>query len=230
LVKKLSHIWIGENLFQILVFLGAPGAGKGTQAKRLVEKYGIPQISTGDLLRAAVAAGTALGKEAKSYMDRGELVPDSVVLGMVKERLSQDDCKKGFILDGFPRNVAQAEALDKMLAEMNMPLDIALNLDVPFDDLMKRLTGRRTCKSCGQMYNVYYSPSKVEGKCDKCGGELFQRDDDKEETIKKRLDVYRAQTEPLIDYYSKKGILKSVSGTGSIDEIFNSICAILEKK
>jgi len=213
-----------------LVFLGAPGAGKGTQAKRLVEKYGIPQISTGDLLRAAVAAGTALGKEAKSYMDRGELVPDSVVLGMVKERLSQDDCKKGFILDGFPRNVAQAEALDKMLAEMNMPLDIALNLDVPFDDLMKRLTGRRTCKSCGQMYNVYYSPSKVEGKCDKCGGELFQRDDDKEETIKKRLDVYRAQTEPLIDYYSKKGILKNVSGTGSIDEIFNSICAILEKK
>jgi adenylate kinase len=163
-------------------------------------------------------------------MDRGELVPDSVVLGMVKERLSQDDCKKGFILDGFPRNVAQAEALDKMLAEMIMPLDIALNLDVPFDDLMKRLTGRRTCKSCGQMYNVYYSPSKVEGKCDKCGGELFQRDDDKEETIKKRLDVYRAQTEPLIDYYSKKGILKSVSGTGSIDEIFNSICAILEKK
>ena len=213
-----------------LVFLGAPGAGKGTQAKRLVEKYGIPQISTGDLLRAAVAAGTALGKEAKSYMDRGELVPDSVVLGMVKERLSQDDCKKGFILDGFPRNVAQAESLDKMLAEMNMPLDIALNLDVPFDDLMKRLTGRRTCKSCGQMYNVYYSPSKVEGKCDKCGGELFQRDDDKEETIKKRLDVYRAQTEPLIDYYSKKGILKSVSGTGSIDEIFNSIYAILEKK
>jgi len=226
IVKKVLFLTVSQEL----VFLGAPGAGKGTQAKRLVEKYGIPQISTGDLLRAAVAAGTALGKEAKSYMDRGELVPDSVVLGMVKERLSQDDCKKGFILDGFPRNVAQAEALDKMLAEMIMPLDIALNLDVPFDDLMKRLTGRRTCKSCGQMYNVYYSPSKVEGKCDKCGGELFQRDDDKEETIKKRLDVYRAQTEPLIDYYSKKGILKSVSGTGSIDEIFNSICAILEKK
>uniref|UniRef100_A0A7C4AIM3 Adenylate kinase n=1 Tax=Thermodesulfovibrio aggregans TaxID=86166 RepID=A0A7C4AIM3_9BACT len=212
-----------------LVFLGAPGAGKGTQAKKLVEKYGIPQISTGDLLRAAVAEGTALGKEAKSYMDRGELVPDKVVLGMVKERISQDDCKKGFILDGFPRNVAQAEALDKMLAEMNIPLDLALNVDVPFDDLMKRLTGRRTCKVCGQMYNIYYSPPKVEGKCDKCGGELFQRDDDKEETIKKRLDVYRAQTEPLIDYYSKKGILKNVSGTGSIDEIFNNICAILEK-
>ncbi|HHW20590.1 MAG TPA: adenylate kinase [Thermodesulfovibrio thiophilus] len=213
-----------------LVFLGAPGAGKGTQAKRLVEKYGIPQISTGDLLRAAVAAGTALGKEAKAYMDRGELVPDSVVLGMVKERLSQDDCKKGFILDGFPRNVAQAEALDKMLVEMNMPLDVALNLDVPFDDLMKRLTGRRTCRSCGQMYNIYYSPSKVEGKCDKCGGELFQRDDDKEETIRKRLEVYRTQTEPLINYYSKKGILKSVSGTGSMDKIFSDICAILEKK
>jgi adenylate kinase len=212
-----------------LVFLGAPGAGKGTQAKKLVEKYGIPQISTGDLLRAAVAQGTALGKEAKSYMDRGELVPDQVVLGMVKERISQDDCKKGFILDGFPRNVAQAEALDKMLAEMNIPLDLALNIDVPFEDLMKRLTGRRTCKSCGQMYNIYYSPPKVEGKCDKCGGDLFQRDDDKEETIKKRLDVYKAQTEPLIDYYSKKGILKSVSGTGSIDEIFNSICAILDK-
>jgi len=212
-----------------LVFLGAPGAGKGTQAKKLVEKYGIPQISTGDLLRAAVAEGTALGKEAKAYMDRGELVPDKVVLGMVKERLSKDDCKKGFILDGFPRNVPQAEALDKMLAEMNIPLDLALNVDVPFEDLMKRLTGRRTCKSCGQMYNIYYSPSKVEGKCDKCGGDLFQRDDDKEETIKKRLDVYKAQTEPLIDYYSKKGILKSVSGTGSIDEIFNSICAILDK-
>jgi len=212
-----------------LVFLGAPGAGKGTQAKKLVEKYGIPQISTGDLLRAAVAEGTALGKEAKAYMDRGELVPDKVVLGMVKERLSKDDCKKGFILDGFPRNVPQAEALDKMLAEMNIPLDLALNVDVPFEDPMKRLTGRRTCKSCGQMYNIYYSPSKVEGKCDKCGGDLFQRDDDKEETIKKRLDVYKAQTEPLIDYYSKKGILKSVSGTGSIDEIFNSICAILDK-
>lgn len=212
-----------------LVFLGAPGAGKGTQAKKLVEKYGIPQISTGDLLRAAVAEGTPLGKEAKAYMDRGELVPDSIVLGMVKERISQDDCKKGFILDGFPRNVAQAEALDKMLSEMGIPLDLALNLEVPFDDLMKRLTGRRTCKVCGQMYNIYYSPPKVEGKCDKCGGELFQRDDDKEETIKKRLEVYKAQTEPLIEYYSKKGILKTVSGTGSIDEIFSSITSILDK-
>ncbi len=213
-----------------IVLLGAPGAGKGTQAKKLIEKYGIPQISTGDLLRAAVAAGTPLGKEAKSYMDKGELVPDSVVLGMVEERLKQDDCKKGYILDGFPRNTAQAEALDKMLISLNMPLDAALSVDVPFEDLMKRLTGRRTCKSCGQMYNIYFSPPQKEGVCDKCGGELFQRDDDKEETIKKRLEVYSAQTEPLIDYYKKKGILKTVAGVGSIDEIFKNVCAVLGGK
>ncbi len=210
-----------------LVLLGAPGAGKGTQAKKLIEKYGIPQISTGDLLRAAVSAGTPLGKEAKSYMDKGELVPDRVVLGMVEERLKQDDCKKGYILDGFPRNVSQADALDKMLSSLGMSLDAALSVDVPFDELMKRLTGRRTCKSCGQMYNIYFNPPKKEGICDKCGGELFQRDDDKEETIKKRLEVYNSQTAPLIEYYSKKGILKSVSGTGSIDEIFNNICKLL---
>jgi len=213
-----------------IVLLGAPGAGKGTQAKKLIEKYGIPQISTGDLLRAAVAAGTPLGKEAKSYMDKGELVPDSVVLGMVEERLKQDDCKKGYILDGFPRNTVQAEALDKMLASLNMSLTAAVSVDVPFEDLMKRLTGRRTCKSCGQMYNVYFSAPKKEGACDKCGGELFQRDDDKEATIKKRLEVYTAQTEPLIGYYKNKGILKSVAGTGSIDEIFNKVVAILEGK
>ncbi len=206
-----------------LVFLGAPGAGKGTQAKKLVDQFGIPQISTGDLLRAAVAAGTALGKEAKSYMDKGELVPDRVVLGMVEERLKQDDCKKGYILDGFPRNTAQAEALDKMLASLNMQLDAAVSVDVPFEDLMKRLTGRRTCKACGQMYNVYFNAPKKDSVCDKCGGELFQRDDDKEETIKKRLDVYNAQTAPLFDYYKGKGILKSVSGTGSIDDIYSKI-------
>lgn len=210
-----------------LVLLGAPGAGKGTQAKKLVDKYPIPQISTGDLLRAAVGAGTALGKEAKSYMDKGELVPDSVVLGMVEERLKKDDCKKGYILDGFPRNTAQAEALDKMLAGLNMPLTAALSVDVPMEDLMKRLTGRRTCKACGQMYNVYFSSPKKEGVCDKCGGELFQRDDDKEATIKKRLDVYTAQTAPLFDYYKNKGILKSVAGTGSIDDIFGKVCSAL---
>jgi adenylate kinase len=210
-----------------IVLLGAPGAGKGTQAKKLIEKYGMPQISTGDLLRAAVAAGTALGKEAKSYMDKGELVPDSVVLGMVGERLKQDDCKKGYILDGFPRNTAQAEALDKMLAALNMSLTAALSVDVPFEDLMKRLTGRRTCKACGQMYNMYFKPPAKEGACDKCGGELFQRDDDKEATIKKRLEVYSAQTEPLIGYYKNKGIVKSVSGTGSIDEIFKKVTEAL---
>ena len=213
-----------------IVLLGAPGAGKGTQAKMLIGKYGIPQISTGDILRKAVADGTPLGKEAKAIMERGELVPDKIVLGLVEERVKQDDCKKGFILDGFPRNTAQAESLDKLLNELNMPLTSALSVDVPKEDLMKRLTGRRTCKGCQQMYNIYYTPPKKEGVCDKCGGELFQRADDKEETIKKRLDVYDAQTAPLIDYYAKKGILKSVAGTGSIDEIFKKVCNILEGK
>ena len=213
-----------------LVLLGAPGAGKGTQAKKLIDKYGIPQISTGDILRKAVADGTPLGKEAKSYMDSGGLVPDSVVIGLVKERIAQDDCKKGYILDGFPRNTAQAEALDKMLAALNMSLTAALSVDVPFEDLMKRLTGRRTCKGCGQMYNIYFKAPAKEGTCDKCGGELFQRDDDKEATIKKRLEVYNAQTAPLIDYYGKKGIVKSVSGTGSIDDIFKKVCEVLGLK
>jgi len=210
-----------------LVLLGAPGAGKGTQAKKLIEKYRIPQISTGDILRKAVADGTPLGKEAKSYMDKGELVPDSVVIGLVKERLAQDDCKKGYILDGFPRNTSQAETLDKVLSGMKASLDVALSVDVDKDDLMKRLTGRRTCKNCQQMYNVYFTPPKKDGVCDKCGGALFQRDDDKEATIKNRLDVYDKATAPLIDYYSKKGILKSVMGVGNIDQIFNKICSIL---
>ncbi|MEK7698466.1 MAG: adenylate kinase [Nitrospirota bacterium] len=212
-----------------LVLLGAPGAGKGTQAKKLIEKHGIPQISTGDILRKAVADGTPLGKEAKSYMDKGDLVPDKVVIGLIEDRLKQPDCKKGFILDGFPRNTAQAETLDAMLKKLNMPLDSALSVDVPKDDLTKRLTGRRTCKGCQQMYNVYFSPPKKNGVCDKCGGELFHRDDDKEETIKRRLDVYDAQTAPLISYYKKSGILKSVIGVGSIDEIFKKVCSVLGK-
>ncbi|MBI5674570.1 MAG: adenylate kinase [Nitrospirae bacterium] len=210
-----------------LVLLGAPGAGKGTQAKKLIEKHSIPQISTGDILRKAVADGTPLGKEAKVIMDSGGLVSDKIVLGLVQERLKQDDCKKGYILDGFPRNTAQAEALDKILSGMGAPLTVALSVDVDKDVLMKRLTGRRTCKSCQQMYNIYFSAPKKEGVCDKCGGALFQRDDDKEETIKKRLDVYDTQTAPLFDYYGKKGILKSVKGTGSIDDIFNEVCKIL---
>lgn len=212
-----------------LVLLGAPGAGKGTHAKRLIEKYGIPQISTGDILRKAVADGTPLGKAAKSYMDKGELVPDKVVIGLIEERLKLDDTLKGYILDGFPRNTAQAETLDRMLNDLGMPLDLALSVDVPKEDLLKRLTGRRTCKNCQQMYNIYYSPSKKDGICDKCGGDLYQRDDDKEETIKKRLDVYEAQTAPLIGYYKNKGILKSISGTGGIEEIFSKVCAAIGK-
>lgn len=213
-----------------IVLLGAPGAGKGTQAKQLIDKYGIPQISTGDILRKAIADGTPLGKQAKTYMDKGELVPDEVVIGLIEDRLKQPDCKKGFILDGFPRNTAQAEKLDSILEKLNMPLDSALSIDVLKDDLMKRLTGRRTCKGCQQMYNIYFSAPKQEGTCDKCGGELFQRDDDKEETIKRRLDVYEAQTAPLIDYFKTKGILKSVMGVGTIDEIFKKVVAVLEKK
>jgi len=212
-----------------IVLLGAPGAGKGTQAKKLIEKYQIPQISTGDILRASVAAGTTLGKEAKGYMDKGELVPDSVVLGLVEERLKEPDTDKGFILDGFPRNTAQAEALDGMLAKIGKPLQLAVSVDVPFGDLMKRLTGRRTCKACGQMYNIYYKPPKSDNKCDKDGGELYQRDDDKEETIKKRLQVYESQTAPLIDYYSGKGIVRRIQGTGSIDDIFGKMVAEMEK-
>ncbi len=210
-----------------VVLLGAPGAGKGTQAKKLIDKYKIPQISTGDILRKAVADGTPLGKEAKVIMDQGGLVSDKIVLGLVEERIKKPDCKDGFILDGFPRNTAQAEALDKMLSGMGAPLTIALNIDVDMNDLLKRLTGRRTCKSCQQMYNVYFSPSKKDGVCDKCGGQLFQRDDDKEATIKKRLDVYQKSTAPLIDYYSKKNIMKTVMGVGSIDEIFKKVTAVL---
>jgi adenylate kinase len=211
-----------------VVLLGAPGAGKGTQAKMLIEKYKIPQISTGDILRKAVSDGTPLGKEAKVIMDQGGLVSDKIVLGLVEERIQQPDCKAGFILDGFPRNTAQADALDKMLVAMGAPLNFALNIDVDMNDLLKRLTGRRTCKKCQQMYNLFFSAPKKEGVCDKCGGELFQRDDDKEETIKKRLDVYQKQTSPLIDYYSKKSIMKTVMGVGSIDDIFKKVTAVLD--
>jgi adenylate kinase len=216
-----------KEKYMRLVLLGAPGAGKGTQAKKLIEKYRIPQISTGDILRKAVADGTPLGKEAKSYMDSGGLVPDSVVIGLVKERLAQDDCKTGYILDGFPRTTPQAEELDNVLFGMNSPLDVALSVDVDKDDLMKRLTGRRTCRGCQQMYNIHFSAPKKDGVCDKCGGELYQRDDDQEDTIRNRLDVYEKSTAPLIDYYGSKGILKSVKGEGSIDDIFNQIVSIL---
>lgn len=213
-----------------IVLLGAPGSGKGTQGKRLVERYGIPQISTGDLLRSAVAAGSELGREAKSYMDAGQLVPDEVVLGMIRERLAQADAATGFILDGFPRNRAQAEALDGVLGDLGQPLDVALLIDVEIDTLKKRLLGRLTCTSCGAVFNAYTNPPKTEGVCDYCGGELQHRTDDNEETITARLDVYDAQTKPLIDYYADRGELIRVSGLGEIDRIFNTIVTDIDAR
>ena len=211
-----------------IVLIGAPGGGKGTQAKQLVEKYGIPQISTGDLLREAVKAGTPLGMKAKAAMDAGQLVSDDIVLGMIKERLSKSDAQKGFILDGFPRNIPQAEALDKMLGQVGKPLQASLLIDVEFNILMQRLTGRRTCGSCGQMYNVYTSAPRIENVCDKCGGNLIHRDDDNEATIGNRLKVYEAQTAPLVDYYRKQGKLRTVRGIGEITEIFAAITRVLD--
>ena len=211
-----------------IVLLGAPGSGKGTQGKKLAEKYGIPSISTGDLLRAAVAAETPLGKRAKVAMDAGQLVSDDIVVGLIRERLNEPDTARGFILDGFPRNIAQAEALDAMLDEIGRPLQVALHIDVDFEVLMKRLTGRRTCESCGQMYNIHTSPPRVEGRCDSCGGRLVQRADDNEETIGKRLKVYESQTIPLIAYYRRQGKLQTVKGVGDIDDIFLKIVTALE--
>ena len=210
-----------------IIMLGPPGAGKGTQAKMLVEKLGIPQISTGDMLRAAVKEGTPMGLKAKEYMDGGKLVPDEVVIGIVKDRLAADDCAKGFILDGFPRTIPQAEALDKVLEEMGKKIEYVVNVAVPESELLTRLTGRRTCKKCGAMYHVKFNPPKQDGVCDKCGGELYQRDDDKEETILNRLKVYNDQTAPLIEYYKKQGVLVDIDGSKEIGEIFKDICAAL---
>jgi len=211
-----------------LIMLGAPGAGKGTQAKLLIEKYSIPQISTGDMLRAAVAAGTDLGKKAKEYMEKGQLVPDEVVIGLIEERLKESDCDKGFILDGFPRTVAQAEALEKVLEKLGKKIDHVISIEVPEEELLKRLTGRRTCKKCGAMYHVVFNPPKQEGVCDKCGGELYQRADDNEETVKSRLNVYNSQTKPLIDFYAQRGLLRNINGTGDIQGIFAEIVKLLE--
>ncbi len=210
------------------VLLGAPGSGKGTQGVVLSKKYNIPQVSTGDLLRAAVTAGSELGKKAKTAMDAGALVSDDIVIGLIKERLAEDDAKNGYILDGFPRNIAQAEALDAMLAELNQPLQGVILLDVAFDELLQRLTGRRTCKDCGAIYNIHLSPPKVEGRCDICGGELFQRADDNEETISNRLNVYQQQTAPLVDFYSKQNKLYKIAGVGDVDEIAQAISAVFD--
>jgi len=212
-----------------IVLLGGPGSGKGTQAKKLVDQYGIPQISTGDIFRAALKEGTPMGLKAKTYMDKGELVPDDVVVGVVEERLAKPDLDKGFMLDGFPRTLPQAEALDRMRGSMTKKIDHAVLVDVPDQELMARLTGRRTCRnsSCGKMYHVMFNPPKKEGVCDGCGSELYQRDDDSEATIRERLNVYNAQTAPLIDYYKEKGLLRRVEGVGPIDEIYTKIVKIL---
>jgi adenylate kinase len=212
-----------------IILLGPPGGGKGTQAKKIVEKYGIPHIATGDILREAVAKGTELGKKAKEYMDRGELVPDEIVIGIVRERLKQPDCEKGFLLDGFPRTIKQAEALDEMLKELGKDIDAVIYIDVPEEEIVKRITYRRTCRNCGAVYHLIYAPPKEDNKCDKCGGELYQRDDDKEEVVRQRFKVYMENTAPLIEYYEKKGLLYRVDGTKSIDEVFSQIDEILQK-
>ena len=208
-----------------LILLGPPGAGKGTQAKLLMDRFAIPQVSTGDMLRAAVKAGSRLGQEAKQYMDRGALVPDAVIIGLVRERLMQPDCGDGYILDGFPRTLAQAEALERTLAALRTSLDHVLSLEVPTEELVLRIAGRRTCKSCGAMYHVRFSPSHRDGQCDACGGPTYQRDDDQEETVRQRLTVYAEQTAPLISFYETRGLLRRVPGTGKIAEIFQRITA-----
>ena len=210
-----------------VIMLGPPGAGKGTQTKLIVEKLGIPQISTGDILRQAVKDQTEMGKKAKSYMDAGELVPDDVVIGIINDRLSQPDCKDGYILDGFPRTLAQAEALSDALKSTGSDIDYVIDLKVAPDDLVRRLTGRRVCRKCGQMYHVEFSPPQIEGQCDKCGGELYQRDDDKEETILKRFDVYNQQARALESFYAGTGKYKSFDGAKSIEEINREILSIL---
>jgi adenylate kinase len=210
-----------------LVLMGLPGAGKGTQAENIVEKYGIPHISTGDMFRAAIKEGTALGLQAKAYMDRGDLVPDEVTIGIVRERLSKDDCQKGFLLDGFPRTVAQAEALDKMLAELGRSIDYVINIQVDKDVLMERLTGRRICKDCGATYHLVFNPPAQPGVCDKCGGELYQRADDNEETVANRLEVNMKQTQPLLDFYGAKGYLRNIDGQQPINQVFAAICELL---
>lgn len=210
-----------------LILLGPPGSGKGTQGAWLSSKYGIPAISTGDILREAVRRGTELGKKAKSYMDAGELVPDDVIIGLIEERLSESDCAKGFILDGFPRTVPQAEALEELMKRRNWPLDAVLSLEVPDEEIVRRSVNRRVCANCGRVFNLITDPPPADGKCPVCGGEIIQRDDDNEETVRARLRVYNEQTAPLKDYYEKRGKLIRVDGVGSIEEVRSRIEAAL---
>ena len=210
-----------------IILLGPPGAGKGTQAAGIVEKYNIPHISTGDIFRKNIKEGTELGNKAKSYMDQGLLVPDELTVGLVKDRLLQEDCKNGFLLDGFPRNTFQAEALDKFLDEINSPLNNVINIEVDKNLLVARAVGRRICKQCSATFHVEFNPPKVAGICDVCGGELYQRADDNEETVSKRIQVYLDETKPLIDYYSNKGIISTIEGEQSIEKVFEDIIASL---
>ena len=210
-----------------IIMLGAPGAGKGTQAKKIADKYQVPHISTGDIFRANIKNGTELGMKAKTYMDQGLLVPDELVVDLVVDRLAQDDCANGCVIDGFPRTIPQAECLDAALAAKGEAIDYAVDVDVPDENIINRMSGRRACVACGATYHIVHIPTKVEGVCDRCGESLILRDDDKPETVKKRLDVYHAQTQPLIDYYTEKNVLKSVDGTKDMEEVFQAIVDIL---
>ncbi len=210
-----------------IIMLGAPGAGKGTQAQMIADKYEIPHISTGDIFRENVKNGTELGMEAKKYMDQGALVPDELTVKILLDRVAKNDCKNGYVLDGFPRTIPQAEVLDNALNEIGEKIDYAINVDVPDENIIRRMSGRRACLSCGATYHIEHVPPKKEGICDRCGKELVLRDDDKEETVKNRLDVYHKQTQPLIDFYTKKGVLKTVDGTVDMKDVFAAITAIL---
>ena len=210
-----------------IIMLGAPGAGKGTQAKKIADKYQVPHISTGDIFRANIKNGTELGMKAKTYMDQGLLVPDELVVALVVDRLGQEDCANGCVLDGFPRTIPQAESLDAALAAKGEAIDYAIDVDVPDENIINRMSGRRACVACGATYHIVHIPTKVEGVCDRCGESLILRDDDKPETVKKRLDVYHAQTQPLIDYYTSKNVLKSVDGTQDMEAVFQAIVDIL---
>ncbi|KDP65012.1 adenylate kinase [Staphylococcus epidermidis] len=211
-----------------IILMGLPGAGKGTQASEIVKKFPIPHISTGDMFRKAIKDETDLGKEAKSYMDRGELVPDEVTVGIVKERISEDDAKKGFLLDGFPRTIDQAESLSQIMSELDREIDAVINIEVPEEELMNRLTGRRICEKCGTTYHLVFNPPKVDGICDIDGGKLYQREDDNPETVSNRLSVNVKQSKPILEYYNNKGVLKNIDGSKDIDEVTNDVIDILD--